>query len=227
MQVGEFIQRIQSSYSQGVQSDDSRLTPRHIYNTLVTLRQTLISQQVKKKQKISDWNYTVLPCVELIEVPSHECACLAELGCPVWRTKYPLPKPLTDLNTHLIQFVMSIENSKIIDETTREEVTYSKGNKYTSNKVKYLFENGHLYFPVKKSPKVVKIKLLVEDPIEAETYPSMCEECENCPDCRNYMEIEFPIDGELVTTLLQMAREELVADFSKQEQDIRNNTLDK
>ncbi len=226
MRIGELLQRIQSLYSKGVQSDDTRLSRRHIYNKLLTVRGRLISQQVKKRQKISDWNFVILPCVELIQVPAHECSCLAELGCPVWRTKFPLPKPLTDLNKHLIEFVMSIENSMLIDETTREEVLYAKGNKYTFLKPKYLFENGYLYFPMKKSPKVVKIKFLPEDPIEAHKYPSICGDCEDCINCEDYSSLPFPIDGDMIEPLIEIAAEELVAKFSVSQQDIHNDARD-
>lgn len=228
MLIGEVIQRIKSLYNGGVQSDDSRLSSRHIYNKLVSCRQVLITQQARKHQKISDWNFVVLPCVELIKVPSHECSCLTSLGCDVWRTKYPLPKPLTDLNKHLISFVITIDNSELIAEATREEFLYNKGNKYTSKKPKYIIENSHLYFPVQKSPGIIKIKFLPEDLIEAAKYPSFCEEeCEDCQDCRDFNLIEFAIDGDLLEPVIQMAREELVTDFGKQKQDIHNDTIDK
>ena len=49
MKIGEIIQRIQSLYSKGVESDDTRLMSRHIYNKLLTVRARLISQDAKKK----------------------------------------------------------------------------------------------------------------------------------------------------------------------------------
>ena len=53
MTNGEIIQRIQSMYSKGVESDDSRLRPRHIYNKLLTTTAKLYQQQKNKKQKIN------------------------------------------------------------------------------------------------------------------------------------------------------------------------------
>ena len=53
MRVGDIIQRIQSLYSKGSQSDDTRLTPRHIYNKMLTVRSKLISEGAKKKQKVN------------------------------------------------------------------------------------------------------------------------------------------------------------------------------
>ena len=41
MLVKELVQRIQSLYSKGVQSDDTRLSSPHIYNKLITVRSKL------------------------------------------------------------------------------------------------------------------------------------------------------------------------------------------
>jgi len=226
MKVTEILDRIQTPYSKGVASDDIRLSSRYIYSIMVTVRQALLSQQIKKKQKISDWNYTVLPCVELIKVPNHECECLGDLGCDVWRTKIPLPKILTDLNKHLIEFVMTVESSIKIEEVTRDSVRYLKGNKYTGSKPKWLLENSHLYFPLKKSPGIVKIKFLAEDPLEAMRYPSFCEDCVDCDNCLEYGDVEFPIDGDLLKPLIEMCQAEVLEKFAKGSEDRSNNALD-
>ena len=52
MTNGEIIQRVQSMYSKGVESDDSRLRARHIYNKLLTTTAKLYQQQKNKKQRI-------------------------------------------------------------------------------------------------------------------------------------------------------------------------------
>ena len=72
------------------------------------------------------------------------------------------------------------------------------------NKPKYLFENGYLYFPIQKSPGIVKIKLLAEDPLEAKKYPSLCEDCQECVDCTPAYDYPFDIDGDLIEPLISM-----------------------
>jgi hypothetical protein len=225
MKITELIQRVQSLYSKGVQSRSSRLSSRHIYSKLVSSRQRLISQQLRKKQKISDWNYLVLPCVELIKVPNHECPCAVEIGCDVFRTKLSLPKTLTNLDSHIIEYVMSVENSLRIEEVSRTENNFSKGNKYTGSNPKYIIEKGHLYFPMRKSPGIVTIKFLPEDPIEAYNYPSLCE-CTDCNECESILDKEFPIDGDMIDTLIEMAVAELIEIFYKMTEDITNNSVD-
>lgn len=225
--IGELIERVQSLYSKGVKSDDSRLSNRHSYHKLVSSRNRLVSQQVKKRQKISDWNYIVLPCVELIQVDNHSCPCIPAPGCKVYRTKYKLPKVLTDLNIHLIQWVMSIDSGKMLDEISREAYLYHAGNKYTAKHLRYILEDGHLFVYGDKIPKFIRIKLLAEDPIEAYNFPSACKEnCEDCQDCTNMMDKEFPIDGDLVDTLIELAAKELVEFFSQGQEDQSNNGAD-
>ncbi len=224
MKTAEIIGLVNIAYNKGVRSDDSRLSDQLVYTKLLSIRTRLITQQIKKHQKISDWNYVILKCVEVIEVPSHECTCLPEIGCDIFRTKYQLPKALTDLNSHLISFVMSIDSGMLIDESSREEVLYSKGNKYTSKKTKYLLEDGYLYFP-RTSPGVVKIKYLPENPLEALLFPSLCP-CEECDNCVDIMDTEFPIDGDLIDALVEMSKQSLIEDFKTSIEDQTNNNKD-
>lgn len=225
--IGELIERVQSLYSKGVRSDDSRLETRHTYSKLKSSRNRLVSQQAKKKQKISDWNFIILDCVELIKVPNHSCPCIPSPGCGVYRTRHKLPKVLTNLNIHLIQWVMNIDNGKRIDETTREAYLYEAGNKYTKGHLKYILENGYLYIYGNNIPKLIRVKLLAEDPIEAYNFPSACKEnCNDCEDCVSALDKPFPIDGELVDTLIEMAVQELIVLFSQGQEDQTNNTAD-
>jgi hypothetical protein len=121
---------------------------------------------------------------------------------------------------------MAIDSSKRIDELSRTEALYMKGNKYTSGKFKFLLEGGHLYFPIQKSPGVIKIKLLAEDPIEAQNYPSMCP-CEDCEDnCKEAADMDFPIDGDLLEVMISMSVQELLA-VSGQPTDNREQTKTK
>jgi len=226
MYIKEVIERIQSLYSKGVSSDESRLSDRHVYNKILTVRMQLISQQLKKKQRVSDWNYSVLPCVELIKVPNHECSCLGDLGCDVYRTKFKVPRVLTDSNRHYVEYVMTVENGQRIEEVSRQGVLYLKGNKYTGTKPKYLFENGYFYFPLKKSPGVVKIKLLAEDPLEAKHYPSLCDDCQDCTDCIPAYDHEFDIDGDLIEPLIDICVQEIIGVFGQRSEDVQNNSRD-
>jgi hypothetical protein len=226
MLIAEIIERITSLYSKGVSSDESSLSDRHVYNKALSVRMRLLSQQLKQKQRVSDWNYSILPCVELIKVPNHECACLGDLGCDVYRTKHKIPKIITDSNRHYIEYVMSVDNGMRIEEVSRQGVLYLKGNKYTGTKPKYLFENGYLYFPLNNSPGVVKIKLLAENPLEASRFPSLCEDCLDCVNCTAAPDEDFVIDGDLIESLITLCAQEILVGFGQGREDKTNNSRD-
>ena len=225
MTIAEIIQRVQSLYSKGVQSDDSRLTSRHIYNKMLTVRAKLISQESKKNQKVNQWNYQTLPCVELEKAPIHECPCLPPVGCSILKTKVKLPKPLTNLNNHLIQSVSSLDGSIIYSEVTWNEKKYKSSNKYTSNKPDYFIRNEYLYITHRNGPKVISITGLFEDPLEVEDYPSFCPE-NDMLDCISPLDKDFPIDNDMVDTLIEMSANELVVLFSQNQEDLSNNSRD-
>ena len=179
--IKEVIQRVQSLYSKGAQSDDSRLSQRHIYSKLISLRSKYISQQAKKRQKLNQWNFQTLPCVEVVKVPQSLCPCTPVSGCDILRTKYPLPKPLSDLNNHLIQSVTSVDGNVIFSEIQWNEVKYKASSKYTSTKPDFFVNDGYLYIiglvQKMRHLKTITITGLFEDPLVAENYPNICD----CP----------------------------------------------
>lgn len=225
MKIKEIIQRIQSLYSKGVQSDDSRLSDRHVYSKMLTVRSKLISQEAKKKQKINQWNYQTLNCIEVIKAPIHECPCLPPIGCEILRTKYPIPRPLTDLSSHLIQSVTSLDGSVIFSEIGWIEKKYKSSSKFTSNKPDYFMKNNFLYITHKSGIKAITLTGLFDDPLEVENFPSYCE-CEDCNNCESPLDKEFPIDNDLIDTLVDMCKEELIGQFTQMTEDLTNNTSD-
>jgi hypothetical protein len=224
MKIIEIIQRVQSLYSKGVQSQSSRLSNRHIYNKLLTVRNRLVSLQAKKKQKLNQWTYQTLDCVELIEAHDYECECLA-LGCKVLRTKYKLPKPLTDLNSHLIQSVTSIDGLIQINETQFGLKKYQKGNRYAKETPEWFIKDEYMYITNVRKLKVIQITGMFEDPVEAAKYPSYCKDKDE-DKCSSLLDIEFPIDSELIEALIEMSVQELVVVFRQMQQDATNNSND-
>lgn len=227
MITSEIIQRVQSLYSKGVQSDDSRLTPRHIYNKLLTVRSKLVSQKAKKHQKINQWNYQTIPCVEMIKAQKYECPCIPPLGCDIYRSKEKLPKPLTNLQTHLLDSVTTIDGSIVYNEIGWVEAKYKSSNRYTSNKPDYFIRNEYLYVIQKKGASVIAVTGLFEDPYEVYIFPSVCDDCEECNTCSSPLDLEFPIDDDMIDTLIEMSLQELVIGFSQSREDITNDASDK
>lgn len=223
MLVHEIIQRVQSLYSKGVQSSDTRLSSRHIYNKILSARSLLLLQQAKKRQKISDWAYQILPCVEIIEVPVTECPFVPQGTFSVKRTKYRLPKPITGITTHNIEWVFSLDNSIKFDESNRIEMLHIKGNKYTSKLSRYVPDDGYLYLFGKNLPDVIKVKMLCEDPFEAINF-KYSGKVENS--CLTPLEVEFPIETGYIELIIETCIKELVESFKNQKQDIKQDNID-
>lgn len=225
--VGNLIQRVQSIYSRGVESDDSRLTRRHVYSVLLSVRNTLLFNKINKNQFISHWNHQVLPCVEMIVVPSHECPCLPPIGCEMMRTKFKLPKPISNMSRHILISVTSVEGGVTFNETSFAIKKYKSGNKYTANKPDYFIKDEYLYITVRSHIRAITIIGIFNDPVEVANYPNICgNDCTDCDDCPdNPMDVDFNIDEDLEFTLLEMSNKELERMFNRQP-DNNNNAID-
>lgn len=223
MLVEEILQRVHSLYSKGVQSDDSRLKDRQIYNKLLSIRSLLLSQKLNKKQEISQWTYQNLPCVEMIMASPDECPCAPRVGCKILRSKYKIPRPVESLGGHIIKDVMSIDGSQSYSESSWNSFKNKSGSKYTANKPDYFFKDDYLFISHSKGPSVISLYGIFEKPFEAETFPGSCKKEENCI---SIFEMEFPIDSSLVEALIALTAEELIENFRSRVADISNNAND-
>lgn len=228
MIISNLIERVATGYSKGVSSDDTRLSDEYVYSIILSMRNKLISQQARKNQKISQASYQTLNCVMLKKAPIYDCPCLPPVGCQIYKTVTPLPKPLTDLNDHLIQSVSSVTGGVQYDEVTWEEKKYKSGRKYTASKPDFLIRDHHLIVTQQVGLGLISITGLWEDPLEAYRYPSYCEDCEGdaCYDCESPLDKEFPIDGDMISTLISMAINELKELFLVSREDRTNNSAD-
>jgi hypothetical protein len=224
MKLGELIQRVQSLYSKGVESDDSRLSRRHIYNKLLTVRSRLLYQEANKKRVLSQWNYQTLPCVELIKVPAHNCPCIPPIGCDILRSKYVLPKPINSIFGDLIQSVSAIDKSVKIDRVTINSLNFQKGNKYAKKKLQYFIQDGFLYISTPTRIKWVSVVGLFDDPMEASKFRGYCDG-ENT-ECLDYMNEDFALDSNLMDVLIELSLQELVVMFSQNMEDTNNDSAD-
>ncbi len=223
MTIKEIIQRIQALYSKGVKSDDSRLNSRHIYSKLKTIRGRLLYERVNKKQFIANINYQVLPCVELVVAPITECPCIPPLGCCIYKTKYPLPKPLSGMNGHIIKSVTSLDGNIVFSELTWQDKKYKQFDKYTSQKPDYFISGEYLYVTAKNDTEVIRIEILLEDPVEGYNYPMYCPTVD---DCLTVFDREFHLDNSMIDAAIELSVQELIAIFNQSQEDSSNNSKD-
>lgn len=229
MKVGDLIQRVQSLYSKGVQSTSTRLTSRHIYSKLQSVRKRLLAQEAKKKLKLSPWNYQTLQCVELIEIPAHQCPCLPPTGCTILRTKYKLPSILIGFNGSVIDTVSTIDRQRKFSSISLSQVPYISGNKYSSGNTMYFIQDSFLYVITPGILDVVSITAVFEDPVEVKEFPSACSDNfgEECVECMDMLDMDFPLEGDKEEALLELTYQELISMFKQIPQDnVSNNSED-
>lgn len=218
MTIGQIIQRVQSLYSKGVQSDDTRLTTRHIYSKLISARAVILLQQVKKKNKISDWSYQEvsfsLASTSALSVPAN-----VPDGYIVKATTTTVPAPITSTLMHSIDWVMSGNGAIKLDETNRNELLHISGNRYTKGKSRYMIYKDYIYvFGVEALTSIV-VRMLAEDPLEVYAINLAGT---------NYdiFSLEFPLEEALVDVVIELATKELVESFRLQTEDFKNDSRD-
>lgn len=225
MKVEEAIQSLQSLYSKGVQSKDTRLSSRHIYSTLINARTTVLKQQANKKQRINEACYQPLDCLKLEKAPIHDCPCAPTGDKFILRTEQELPKIISSLDKPIIQFISSIDGSIRFDKTTFETVKYNWADKYTSTKPRYYIRKNRLYITAITMMKAVSASVVAEDPIQATLVTSLCEECESCA-CKSYLDMEFYTDRDTFKSVLALAEDELIRLFGQISEDNIANASD-
>ena len=228
MKVSEIIQRVQSLYSKGVHSNDTRLTSRHIYNKLLSVRSVMLLKKINSGDLISSFNYQILPCIELIKASKQECACITDINCKVSRSKYKIPKIILSSKNYMISSVTSLEGSINYSLTTWEALKYKQGQKYTMKKQDFYLRDEYLFTTslFKHTAKIITMTGLFENPYEASQYPSFCEETEECNDCNSPLDLEFPISNDLIDDIIKISTEELVFQFAQMQEDKMNNSKD-
>lgn len=238
MKIGEVIQRVQSLYSKGVNSDDSRLSNRHIYNKLLTARSLLIKQSQSQKETVGENTYSIIDCMELIYVPAHNCPCLPQVGCKVLRTKYQIPNIIESKSGMLIDYVSTLDSHRIFSITNKLAYNYEKFDRFFSQD-KVIIENNYIYVYGNNLPNYIKIRAVFSDFITnlnyctgKENHPSysgqsdLNEICEECGPCISNLDKEFKIKDSLLEPCIRLTQEELVREFSAMIEDLSNDNKD-
>lgn len=224
MKIGEAIERVQSEYSKGMASDDSRLSNRFIYSNLRSIRILLLSQAATKKQAISQWCYQPV-VVNMQLAPKHECAEITSATCKVLKSSKPIPQIFTDISRHLIQSVTTLDGSVNFGETKWESIKYNnKGRKYANNLPEFFLKNGYLYITVIKVMDKVLLSALFNDPIEARNYSNSCGGVTET--CESYLDYEFSIDGKMEDAVIKMTTDSIINYFVQIKDDRLNNGVD-
>ena len=229
----DVISRIQSMYSKGTASDDSRLSARHIYSKMKTSRSFLLKRELDKRksaQSISEWNIQTIPCVSMVLVPPHECPCAPPVGCKILRSECPIPKPIqSNLTGPYLTDVTSLDGGIIFTATTWSRKKYRNADKYTASKPDYFLRDEYLYITVNTDLEAICLSGIFEDPDQAELFIEECTCAEDCVDpeinCQAYYDKFLDMDEYLVEPLIDLVMKELLM-LAQIPSDNTNNAID-
>jgi len=222
--IGEAIQRLQSDYSKGVQSKDTRLTSRHIYSALITARATLIKQQSSKSQHINSWIYQTLYFIPLQLSPIN-LSTFGPQSPTALRSTTRLPKLVSDINADLLSSVSTLDGQVMLSSTDYETAKYQGAAKYTGANPKRYIRDGYMFVTNATQLRGVTMQGIFEDPIEVWQYNLANYSCPDCR-CKKAKDIEFPIDRDLLKTMLELAQQELIILFSQMSEDTSADAAD-
>jgi len=208
MTVREAISRVTSLRDEGVSSDDSRLRPRWAYSVLRSARAAVLRDELRKRNSLSEFNYTTIPCAELEKVSAHQCGCIEAAGCYYFRVKCTLPASIGDTDTQIAD-VTTLDGRVRFSPTQWRAAKYHSSDRYTSASPRFFIRNNQIYL-IGNEPelKYVTIRGLFEDPVEALSRCRACAEDEGKA-CIEALDQEFSIEPDLFQKVAQITYAEL------------------
>jgi hypothetical protein len=213
MQTGEIISRVQSLYSKGVESDDTRLSARHIYNKLVTVREQVAIDQLRQGLSWAEWDQQPLHAVPMKNFEGQ--------WCPMMKSIDTIPSAIGD-GTNEGVIVSSPDGSRIYSRTSFEHQKYLKGNKYTSKRVHYFVHDDYLYLLNSRMKKSF-MHAMWRDPIKVYRLDKKYKGLSTCFSNRT---VPFFTPGDVIELTIQIASQELVQQFNQVVEDVSDNTTD-
>jgi hypothetical protein len=226
MLIRDVISRVKALYNKGAASDDSRLSNRHVYSKIRSVRSLLIKREQDKKVKTNPWNIQVLNCIQLEVVDPSSCDCVISDGCKLLRSKCKLPKPIQSKIGTGIENVSTIDGSTVFSPTTWAKKRYKSGNKYTSGVSDYFVRDEYLYITHNTLLSVAAVSGIFEDPYEVENFNVNDEcACDTNEDvsCVTPMDSPLSLDEFLIEPLMQLCVQELIQIFVMMPEDKDND----
>lgn len=227
----EIIERVHSEYQKGAPSDNSRLSYRHIYSKLSSIRSQLLQQLASKRKILSERNIEYLECIQLEQAEPYDCPCAPPSGCVILKSKCKIPRPITTKYGDYIQGVTSIDGSDVYSKTSWVAKAKKKGNKYTTKTKDFFFKNDYLYITTPSAGDLTTTVVTVSG-IFTDSTDFNCDYCKECNeenliiDCTSNLDKEFRIDPELEFALVEMTVKSLLEKFRLPGTDLLNNAQD-
>jgi len=187
--------------------EDPFMTDRFLYSLIMKYAKMLIYRQ-SEKGKIKQFTslFSVIPCMDLIEVDKIEACCLGiKTGCTFMRTKDKLPEMIDGGKGPIIRVVSSIDGSQRLEETYPSTyVTVTKTSNFKYLKTNYFwYIDGYIYVPV-VSWEGIRIEAMFDEDLSA-------FDCsKDADDCTTEQERELSVPENLFAEIEQMVLKEIL-----------------
>jgi len=131
--------------------EDPFMTDRFLYSLIMKYAKLLIYRQ-DQKGKIKEYTnlFSVIPCMELIEVDKVDACCIGiRTGCTFRRTKDKLPQLVDGAKGPIFRAVTTLDQSQRLEETYATIYTnYTKTSSFKYITSKYFwYIDGYIYIP--------------------------------------------------------------------------------
>ncbi len=134
--------------------------------------------------------------------------CIANINCPVLRTKNKIPKPVRLKDDVPFKYVGELGGNNSYSYTELEELPFTLSNKYTAKSIRYNYTNGYIYVFNNTKLKFISIQGIF-------TNPELINSCSNL--CYND-DMEFPIADDMLRSIIEgIVNEELKAPVKDRE----------
>ena len=217
MTLLEAVYATKNLLTKGVASDDFSLSNRLIAHYLQTSRALLIEQKTDKYHFISEQSYQSL-CVKLELSQFHNCCNGIELDCKVLKSTIQIPKFLNSRWGSFLK-VMDLAGN-IIPEFNKTNDRLSEYALVTPKEGWFMHDN-YLYIVNSKVLEDILLNALFENP--QEIHDSNC--ASSAGSCADFMDVDFPIDADLVSPMYDLTFRMLTRSFGVQK-DNENDSVE-
>jgi hypothetical protein len=206
MTIQYHIGFIQNLLNQGLASDSSRYTNRHIYEALRVARQVLLKRKYDQYQYTSFQNEQAISGMRLALAPIDAFSCPE---CP--KKEYPrtlcqIPS-IIDTNRRVLITQVRLANGTILPQRRLQDIDTIQYSKFRKpNTPFYFMHNNYIYVANLDELQVLHMSAVFSDPMDLARVNCLTQEEDACT---NFLELEFPIDGYLVRDMYNLAIEQL------------------
>lgn len=214
-------------------STDSLITDRIIASEIRTNALLLLKRESNlRKLWSTDSIFTVIPCLEMIEVPISEC-CNYVSSCTIARSKMKIPRICEGNYQYIIQGVYSInamggKGKKIKEISINRYINLLKLP--IIKKEEYFWISNDYLYVTNPSLQAVRIAALFEEDVPSELlYPECgCATAKVTDDdwCKNPLDKEFSLPGYLEKQVLDLTSQKLLNTYFRLKTDITTDNMD-